>query len=134
MKKIIAILLILVFSVTVLLSSCGDNPPVETNTETNTETGSQATDTSKDTSSDTNKDSGSSGNNNNKPSKPSTGDTNYDTPIEHNLKVDNSVKLDIFDSENTYGNEGNTVDYTNATSVDVSQLANNKVNASSASF
>ena len=126
MKKLIAILLILVFSVTVLLSSCGDNPSVETNTETNTETGSQATDTSKDTSSDTNKDSGSSGNNNNKPSKPSTGDTSYDTPIEHNLKVDNSVKLDIFDSENTYGNEGNTVDYTNATSVDVSQLANNK--------
>ncbi len=127
MKKIFAILLVLVFSLAVLLCSCDENPPVETNTETNTETGSQTTDTSKDTSSDTNKDTGSPGNNNNKPGKPSTGDdTNYDTPIEHNLKVDNSVKLDIFDSENTYGNEGNTVDYTNATSIDVSQLANNK--------
>ncbi len=122
MKKLISILLILVLSVTVLLCSCNDTP-VETGTDTNTSTN---TDTNKDTSSDTGKDT-STDTSSNQPSKPVNPEApTYDTPIEHNLKVENSVKLDIFNSENTFGNEGNTVDYTNATDVDVSQLANNK--------
>ena len=127
MKKFLSILLILVLSVTVLLCSCNNNPPVNTETETNTDTGSQTTDTNKDTSSDTDKKPSGSGSGT---TKPGTNDDKpeitYDTPIEHNLKVDNSVKLDIFDSANTFGNEGNTTDYTNATPIDVSQLANNK--------
>ncbi len=125
MKKILSILLVIVMTLTVLLCSCNDTP-VNTETGSSTDTGSQTTDTSKDTGSDTDK-KPSSGNNNTKPDdKPDSG-ADYDTLIEHNLKVDNSVKLDVFDSANTFGNEGNTVDYTNATPVDVSQLANNKV-------
>ncbi len=125
MKKILSILLVLVMTLTVLLCSCNNNPPVNTETGSSTDTGSQTTDTNKDTSSDTDK-TPSSGNNN-KPGDSSSSGSNYDTLIEHNLKVDNSVKLDVFDSVNTFGNEGNTVDYTNAIPVDVSQLANNKV-------
>lgn len=129
MKKIISILLILVMSLAILLCSCSDET-TDTNTDTSKDTGSQTTDTSadtnKDTSSSTDTDKKPSDTGNDKPGNTDSG-TDYDTPIEHNLKVDNSVKLDIFDSENTFGNEGNTVDYTNATYVDVSQLANNKI-------
>ena len=128
MKKFLSILLILVLSVTVLLCSCNDST-TDTNTDTNTDTSAStgSTDTSADTgSTDTSKPSGSGSGT----TKPGTNDDKpeitYDTPIEHNLKVDNSVKLDIFDSANTFGNEGNTTDYTNATPIDVSQLANNK--------
>lgn len=130
MKKIISILLILVMSLTVLLCSCGDKPPVETGTETNTNTGT-STDTDKDTGTDSSKDTGTDTNvdTNKNPTKPSNPETSFDTPIEHNLKVDNSIKLDIFDSENTFGNEGNTVDYTNATAIDVSEVANGKTYA-----
>ncbi|MBR2024942.1 MAG: carbohydrate-binding domain-containing protein, partial [Clostridia bacterium] len=127
MKKLISILLILVMSLTVLLCSCND-ATTDTNTDTSKDTGSQTTDTSTDTSkdtgtTDTDKKPGTT--DNTKPSKPDDS-TEYDAPIEHNLKVDNSIKLDVFDNETTFGNEGNTVDYTNATDVDVSQLANNK--------
>ena len=134
MKKLISILLILVMSLTVLLCSCGDKPPVDTNTDTNTNTGT-STDTDKDTGTDTSKDSssGSTSTDTSVNSKPNDTDnqggssgTSFDTPIEHNLKVDNSVKLDVFASENTFGNEGNTVDYTNATPIDVSEVANGK--------
>ena len=117
-------------SLTVLLCSCGDKPPVETGTETNTNTGT-STDTDKDTGTDSSKDTGTDTNvdTNKNPTKPSNPETSFDTPIEHNLKVDNSIKLDIFDSENTFGNEGNTVDYTNATAIDVSEVANGKTYA-----
>lgn len=131
MKKIISILLILVMSLTVLLCSCGDKPPVETNTEANTNTGA-STDTNKDTGTDTGKDTGSDSNVDSKPKDPSDQDkpgTSFDTPIEHNLKVDNSIKLDVFESEDIFGNEGNTVDYTNATAIDVSEVANGKTYA-----
>lgn len=126
MKKILSIILILILSVSVLLCSCGDSSSdTDTNTDSNVDTNSS---TSSDTDTDkkpvdTSKPSGG----NTKPDKDDDKPENsYDSPIEHNLKVENSVKLDIFNSENTFGNEGNTVDYTNATSIDVSTLANNK--------
>ena len=125
MKRLLSILLILVLAVSVLLCSCNNDTPTETNTNTgsNTDTG---TDTSKDTGSGTTDTDKTTDTEDNK--KPPVDDpgSSFDAVIEHNLKVENSVKLDVFDSENTFGNEGNTVDYTNATAVDVSQLANNK--------
>ena len=124
MKRLLSILLILVLVVSVFLCSCGNgNGDTDTDTNSNTDTNT-STDSSTDTGTDTDKGSDTSSGNNQKPPEPEA--PSYDTPIEHNLKVENSVKLDIFDSEDTFGNEGNTSDYTNATMVDVSQVANGK--------
>ena len=118
MKRLLSILLMLVLVVSMLLCSCGDSTG-DTNTDITTNTN---TDTSKDTNTDTASNSDSSDKSDkpfDEPEEPS-----FDTPIEHNLKVENSVKLDVFESENTFGKEGNTVDYTDAILIDVSEKAN----------
>lgn len=128
MKRFLSVLLILVLSISVLLCSC-KSPD---NTETNTNTGSSSSsDTSSDTSKGTESQTGSdkitdTNTGTSSGSKPQPESPSYDTQIEHNLKVENSIKLDVFESENTFGKEGNTLDYTTATKIDVSQLANNK--------
>ena len=125
MKKLFLILLILTVSLAVLLCSCnGSSTDTGTDTDSDVKTSDSATDKDSDKTADSDKKDTNTDTSSGVKPKPEA--PTYETPIEHNLKVENSVKLDVFDQENTFGNEGNTLDYTSATVIDVSQLANNK--------
>ncbi len=120
MKRIAIILMALALLVSILLCSCGDKNPDDTDSSSD----SKVTDSNKDTNSDTSSDTGSDKEDNKNDDKDNS--TSVDAVIEHNLKVDNCINMGIFDSEDTFGKEGNTVDYTSAEDVDVSEKANGK--------
>ena len=111
MKKLFAIFMALILLVSSLLCAC-NNPG---DTDTNTDTGVQDTNSDKTSDSDDNKDKVDD-------KSPSSNETG----IKHNLKVENSIKLDVFENEKSSSSSDNTIDYTTATDIDVSEVANGK--------
>lgn len=125
MKKITILLLslILVFA----LVACGGNGDTDTETDTDTNTNTEATDTgtdtgSTDTGTDTSTDEASdTDSDSDTDTETDDGqDSTYDKPtVENTLKNE----LSVFDKADTYGNEGNVLDYTTTYSVDVKKEA-----------
>ena len=142
LKKFLIVLLSIVLVTLMLLCSCNGDP-VDTNTDTGAETDSSSdtntssdkgTDTSSGTQSDketdTNKDTGtdtssdSKDTSTNKDDDKNDNDSSFDTVLEHKITVEDVLDTSIFDSANTFGQEGSGVDYTGVTSIDVSVYAN----------
>lgn len=139
LKKIFILFLALALIVSVLLCSCksGDenentDTNTNTNTSTNTNTGDSGSNTNSNTNTNTNTNTGSNSTTNTNTSTSSGNKeedkTSYDTVVEHGLKVEEMLpELNVFESENTFGSEGNINDYDSATKVDVSVKANNSI-------
>lgn len=124
MKKVIAILLSLLFVFALVACGNGNTTDTDTNTDSNTNT-----DTSTDTGTGGNKDTetDSSGDKNTDSDKPVDPEKPV-PPVYESTTVENELKgeLGIFDAEDTYGNEGSVLDFATTNQIDVSREANNK--------
>lgn len=122
MKKVIAILLSLLF--VFALVSCGSvNTDTDTNTSTNKDT---TTDTGSGSNKDTESDSG--GNKDTDSDNPVVDPDKPAPPVYESTTVEDSLKseLGVFDAEDTFGNEGSVIDFATINHIDVSREANNK--------
>ena len=111
LKKIIALILALVFSMSLFMFSCND--PVDSDSDTDT-----GVDSDTGTDSNNKKDTDTDKNNN----KDEDDGPSFDTVIEHKLTIDDIINLDVFDSEVDAGDSG-VLDYTTQKTLDVSEEA-----------
>ena len=103
MKKIIALIFVLLLCLSIFMVSCKD--PDDTDTDTSTDSSNPGTDSNK-------------GDKNNKDEEEDDGPS-FDTVIEHKLTIDDIVNLGVFDTEIS-ANDGGVLEFFDAENIDVS--------------